>query len=126
MGREVTPAEMPASGLILWAAGLMTIISLASTIWTIFSGPSRKNSARLDDHGKRLDGHDLRLIQVEQSQQALPSSSDMHQLELAMERLKGELQTMTAIMKGQSDIMQRLETIVSRHENHLLEGGQRR
>lgn len=116
----MSPADTSFQAVILWAAGLSTLISFCSVIWTIFSGPSRRNSTRLDEHGKRLDQHELRISGVEQSQRQLPSTQDMHELELAMEGLKGEIKTMSAVMAGQSAIMERLEAIVSRHENHLL------
>lgn len=117
----MTPAEMPVSGVIVWASGLMIIISLMTTIWTIFSGPSRKNTSRLDEHGKRLDAHDIRIAGIEQSQGGLPTPRDMHELEIAMEQLRGEMKTMSAMMGGQSEIMKRLEAIVSRHDTHLME-----
>jgi hypothetical protein len=72
-----------------------------------------------------LADHELRLSAVEQSQRSLPTSKDMHELELAMSALKGEIKTMSAVMSGQSEIMHRLEAIVSRHDTHLLNEGKR-
>lgn len=121
----MTPADTSFQLIILWVAGLSTLVSFGSVIWTIFSGPSRRNATRLDDHGKRLDDHELRISGAEQSQRALPTSKDMHELELAMERLKGELKTNSTELAGYRAIMERLEAIVSRHENHLLDGNKR-
>ena len=118
----MTPADTSIQVLILWALGLSTLINFGTVIWNIFSGPSKRNAVALEGHGKRLDDHDMRINGMEQSQRALPTSDDLHTLEIAMERLKGEIKTMSAVMSGQSDIMQRLEAIVSRHENHLLKG----
>jgi hypothetical protein len=56
---------------------------------------------------------------MEMAHQTLPSVSDLHELELVMERLKGEMSRMTVAMSGQSDIMTRLEAIVLRHDDHL-------
>lgn len=118
----MTPADTSFQVVVLWVAGLSTLLSFGTALWMIFSGPSRKNSSQLETHGKRLDDHDLRINGMEQAQRSLPTSKDMHELEIAMEQLKGELKTMSAIMAGQSAIMERLEAIVSRHENHLLKG----
>jgi hypothetical protein len=53
----MTPADTSFAAVILWVAGLGTLLSFGTALWTIFSGPSKKNGNRLDDHGKRLDDH---------------------------------------------------------------------
>jgi hypothetical protein len=118
--REVTPEETTVQVLIVWALALSTLINFGALIWNIFSGPSKKNGARLDAMAQTLAALDHRLSSVEQSQRVLPSKDDMHELELAMERLKGEMKTMSQVMAGQSAIMERMEAIVGRHEDHLL------
>lgn len=122
----MTPADVSFANLILWIAAIGTILSVATAIWTIFSGPSKKNGERIAAVTLRLDDHGLRLSAVEQAQKSLPKTSDMHELELAMTRLQGEIKTMSAVMTGQSQIMERLEAIVGRHENHLLDGSGRK
>ena len=122
----MTPAETSVQSIMLWVAAISMLISCGTALWSIFSGPSRRNSSKLDEHARRLDAYELRISRSEQSQTTLPSSKDMHELELAMENLKGEIKTMSAVMSGQSAIMERLEAIVSRHENHLLDGNRGR
>jgi Protein of unknown function (DUF2730) len=114
----MTPADTSLQTLVVWAAALSTLLSFGILIWTIFSGPSKRNASKLDAHSARLDDHELRLSGVEQSQRSLPTGNDMHQLELAIEQLKGELKSYRAIME-------RVEAIVSRHESHLLDGSKR-
>lgn len=116
------PADTSVQSLVLWAMALLAVINLGSLVWTIFSSPAKAAAKRVDELTTRADGHDLRLAAIEQAQRALPSSADLHELELAMAELKGEMKTMSAVIRGQSDIMQRLENIVGRHEQHLLEG----
>lgn len=122
----MTPAETNVADLLVWISGLALILSFGGTVWTIFSGPSKKNGERITALTARLDDHGLRLSAAEQAQRSLPKTSDMHELELAMTRLQGEIKTMSAVMSGQSQIMERLETIVGRHENHLLDGSGRK
>lgn len=98
---------------MLWVAALSTIISFATVIWTIFSGPARRNASRLDALATRLDAHEMRLSGIDQTLRTIPGKQDLHDLEVAMTRLQGEMQTM-------SQIMTRLESLVSRHEDHLL------
>lgn len=47
---------------------------------------------------------------------------DPHQLHLTVKDMQGDLKTMNAVMEGNNKIMGRLELIVGRHENHLLDG----
>lgn len=122
----MTPAETSVADVLLWIVGLSTLLSFATAGWTVFSGPSRKNATLIDALKVRIDDQEKRLSMVEQAQMALPKSGDIHQLELAMTRLQGEMKTMSVAMQGQSNIMERLESIVGRHENHLLDGAGRK
>jgi hypothetical protein len=122
-----------------WVAvggALALLLSLATSVWTIFSGPSRANARRHDELAKltddrfaegraRMDRHDNRISRLEQSLQAMPTKDDMHAVALAVEGMRGRLDVMSAQMGGQKDIMERLEIIVSRHEDHLLQEGKR-
>jgi small-conductance mechanosensitive channel len=124
--------------LSTWMAvggALALLISLGTSIWTIFSGPAKAQAKRHDEAVKatddrfaegraRMDRHDQRISRLEQSHEAMPTKDDMHKVLLAVQDMKGRLDVMGAQMGGQKDIMERLETIVSRHEEHLL-GGKR-
>lgn len=116
----MTPEETTVQFLIVWALAISTLINFGTVIWNIFSGPSKKNGTRLDAMAITLNGLEQRISASEQTQRALPSKDDIHELELSMERLKGEMKTMSEAMKGQSSIMERVEFIVARHEDHLL------
>ena len=118
----MTPADTSFQVIVLWVAALGSLLSFGTAIWTIFSGPSRKNATRLDGMATKIDALTLRIGTVETAQTALPTKQDMHELELAMERLKGEMATMSQGMSGHAQIMLRVEAIVARHEEHLLKG----
>lgn len=117
--------ELNISPIVVWVIALSQLLTFGLTIWNLLSSGSRANAKRIDDHGQRLDDHELRIGTVETVQKGLPSPRDLHDLELALESLRGEIKAMAAQMAGQTAIMERLETIVSRHEDHLLTGGRR-
>ncbi|TDE40942.1 DUF2730 family protein [Antarcticimicrobium sediminis] len=71
---------------------------------------------------KRMETLDSRLSAVEQTLGAMPNKEHLHELQLAIERQTGALNTMQAVMTGNNKVMERLEQIVSRHEDHLLNG----
>lgn len=113
------------SPVVVWVVALSQLLTFGLTIWNLMASGSRANAKKIEDHGRRLDDHGLRINGLEQGQRGLPSKDDMHELELAMEQLKGEMKTMSAVMTGNQAIMERLETIVARQESHLLDGGKR-
>ena len=117
---QVSPEDTSIQILILWVVGLSTFINFGALIWNIFSGPSKRNAAKLDSHSTILGSLDLRLGRLEQQQSFLPSKDSMHELDVTMEQLKGEMKVMSEVMKGQSEIMKRLEAIVARHDEHLV------
>lgn len=116
----MTPAETSIGNLVLWVAALSTLVSFGSVMWSIFSGPARRNGSRLDAHATRLDAHELRLGAIDQALRTIPAKEELHELELAMTRLQGEMKTMSEAMRGQAEIMKRVEALVGRHEDHLL------
>ena len=121
----MTPDDATLANVILWAAGLLTLFNCGSMVWMVFSGPSRRNSSKLDDHGARLDRMDQRVASVEQTLRGMPGKDDIHAVQLALSDMRGDLKNMQTSMNGNMQIMQRLETIVIRHEDHLLEGNKR-
>lgn len=80
---------------------------------------------RITATNERLDRHDHRLSTVEQTVVGLPGKDNIHDLRLELSGMKGELREMRAVMEGNNKIMGRLETIVTRHEDHLLDGAKR-
>lgn len=118
----MTPADTSVASVLLWVAALSTLVSFGTVIWNIFSGPSRKNSERLTAQGKELDALGLRIAALEQAQRMMPSKDDIHGLHLGMAEMRSDLREMRAAMDGNMKVMGRLEAIVTRHEEHLLEG----
>lgn len=116
----MTPSDTNVADILLWIVALSTFFSFGSLIWTVFSGPSRKNSTRIDGHSDRIEDHSMRLSALEQSQRSMPTKDDMHSVSMALEGMKGEMKALSVEMRGNVAIMERLEAIVSRHENHLL------
>ena len=113
------------SPLVAWVVALNMLLTFALTIWNLMASGSRANAKRLDAHADQLHQHEARISTVEQAQGSLPSIKDIHQLELAMAGLKGEIARMSQVMTGNAAIMERLENVVARHDAHLLEASKR-
>lgn len=101
---------------------LFSVLSVAFVWWRTRNGAV---DARFKVGSDRMDRHELRLQAIEQTVHQLPDRQDLHKLEMSMERMNGTMGRMEAVLEGNQNIMERLETIVSRHEDHLLQGTKR-
>jgi hypothetical protein len=82
-----------------------------------FTGVSGQFKAGSD----RMALIEARCASLEQTVRSLPAREDMHGLTLALSDMKGELKAMRAEMAGTAAIMGRVEDVVSRHEQHLMD-----
>lgn len=121
----MTGAALNLAPLVPWLSFLAVALSVGTVLWNMLNSGSKRNAERLESHAKRLGDHDQRLATLEQTQGSMPRKDDIHQLHLGMSELRGDLREMRAVMDGSRQIMGRLETIVTRHEDHLLEGSKR-
>ena len=106
----------PALAVILAALNILNIV------YTWWRTRDQNVESRFKAGSERMDRIDGRLASVEQTLRAMPSRDDLHQLHLTVKEMQGDLKTMNAVMEGNNKIMGRLEVIVGRHENHLLDG----
>lgn len=104
--------------LALDALALFLSVGAMAFAWVRTRGS--KVDERFAAGSDRMDRHEARIQSLEHTTRALPGREDIHKLELHMAEITGLLGKMEATMDGSSRIMMRLETIVSRHEDHLL------
>lgn len=98
-------------------------ISVTAMIYAFFVNRRKDVDRRFADGSDRMDRHEKRISTIEQTVQTMPVKDDMHALQLELVKQTGSLNEMRAVMEGNAKIMARLEAIVSRHEDHLLDGG---
>lgn len=97
-------------------------LSVGAIIYAWFSGRRKYVDERFKEGSKRMDRHGERIAEIEQTIRSLPGKDDVHAMQLEMVKQTGSLNEMRAVMEGNAKIMSRLESIVSRHEDHLLDG----
>ncbi|CAM3972494.1 DUF2730 family protein [Phaeobacter sp. JH18-32] len=95
-------------------------ISVCAIIYTFFATRQKDTDERFKEGSKRMDRHENRIAALEQTVQILPGTGDIHALQLELVKQTGSLAEIRAVMDGNAKIMARLETIVSRHEDHLI------
>jgi hypothetical protein len=104
--------------LLLDALALFLSIGAMGFAWVRTRGS--KVDERFEAGADRMDRHEARIQSLEHTTRSMPGRDDIHKLELQMSEITGLLSRMDAVMDGNSRIMARLESIVTRHEEHLL------
>ena len=104
--------------LVAWVGAAALLLNFGLTLYGLFSSGAKANTKRLDGHSDSINKHDQRITSLEQSMRAMPAKDDVHGLQLALSEVRGDLREMRAIMG-------RMENILGRHEEHLLDGGKR-
>ena len=108
---------------------IVSVVIAAAAFWFSI------RSARRSDLDKRFDevsgkvatnSEDIanlrgRTATVEQTLDQLPGKSELHKLELGIAQMSGELSKMAAVLDGQREILNRIDSTVTRHDDHLLE-----
>lgn len=86
-------------------------------------------NVRMKDVTDVLGGQNQRIVSLEREIDAMPSANEMHEIKLSLEKMRGELgqqlASIGATLAGQAELFRRMEEVVSRHENHLLESGRK-
>lgn len=99
------------------------VLSAVVIFFTWFKTRRKDVDERFHSGSKRMDGHDGRIAKLEQLVDAMPGKDHLHRLEMALSEMSGDLKAMRATMRAQAEATARIENVVGRHEDHLLDGG---
>lgn len=105
---------------------LSLILSVITLVFAWMRTRRQDVEARMKAGDQKFEAHDLRISRLEQTVLGMPGKDDMHTLQISLTSMHGDLREMRATMKGSNEIMRRLETIVTRHEDHLLQGAKQK
>ncbi|MBP7242946.1 DUF2730 family protein [Amaricoccus sp.] len=100
------------------SAGVIVTVLLAIIGWLQMRWGAL--SKRVDDQAARVEGHAARLTSAEAVIRTLPARDELHRIEVSLASMSGDMKTVSALLAGQRDLMQRMESVVARHEDHLL------
>lgn len=92
---------------------LVTVVGWVQLRW-------RALSDRVDGQAERAERHSDRIVGLEAAIRNLPGRDELHRMEVSVTQMAGEMKAVGALMAGQRDLMQRMEAVVARHEDHLL------
>lgn len=81
-------------------------------------------ASRRTDKGEAIK-MEARLVVLEERVAAVPTHKAVHDLAISIEHLAGEVKALTARQDGIKSLVDRLETVTNRQEEHLLNTGGR-
>lgn len=105
-----------------WTISVPVLISIATLVYAHLRTRRSDVDERFKSGAERMDRFDRRIQTLEERTAAAPGMAELHRIELQISAMTGAMGRMEAVMEGNAKIMLRLETIVSRHEDHLLSG----
>lgn len=104
-----------------YSISLPFLFMLASGVFTWWATRRKDVDEKFRGGSKRMDGLDVRVSRLEQSIEAMPAKDDLHALQLTISDMSGELKAMGARQQSTNELLRRLDLVVSRHEDHLLD-----
>lgn len=81
--------------------------------------------ARIDTGAERLDRHEGRIGKIEQDMNHLPAKQDVHNIQIAMTEMHGELREMRAASTAANERAQRQDIVLQRVEDYLMKDNRR-
>lgn len=109
--------------LVIWAAGISTLLSLGTTIWTMLTSGARKNDTRIAETAAglaqlerattaKLGEIDRHLQRHDDQFGQMPSIEMMHRLELSLTRLDGHIGKIDERLKPVTAIAERMQELM--------------
>lgn len=108
----MTPAETNVADLLVWISALALLLSFGTTVWTVFSGPSRKNATRIEAMEAQLTALEGSHQRLRDRVDGLPNADMMHRLELSLARMEGHIDRLDERLKPVAAISERMQEIL--------------
>jgi TolA-binding protein len=104
---------------------LSLLFSVATFAFAYFRTRRVDVNERFEKAESRIETLAAKQAVLEREIAAAPGREELHRLELHLVEMAGDMKALASSVKGQNDILKRLESVVTRHEDHLLAGGKR-
>ena len=101
----------------------LSIVALVGVAWNWIRSGSDKNAKEIAEQQRELDATKSDVRDLKSRVDAMPGTQALHQIELAISEIGGDLKKINAQMQGHSEILRRVEAQVQRHDQHLLSKG---
>lgn len=96
-------------------------LNIFNVFYTWWRTRDQNVESRFRAGSERMDRQDARLASLEQAARGAASTNDVHRLQLSLVGLEGELREIRANQTAAVETSKRLETVLTRVEQFLLE-----
>lgn len=103
---------MDLAAIMPWVGAALSIIALLTQLKNMLTADERKLDDRLSKAEKTLIDHDRRIQTVENDLKHLPDIESQHRLEIAMEKISGELGVLKEQLKPIDVLARRLNEVL--------------
>ncbi|MCR5939368.1 DUF2730 family protein [Ochrobactrum sp. XJ1] len=93
---------MEISAIVPWLSSVSILISLGTSVTIFLTSGSKKNAVTLDEHEKRLS-------KVENELSHMPNAETVHQLQLTITEIKGQMGVMAKSAEATERTTRRVE-----------------
>ena len=100
------------SPLLAWVGALSLLLNFGLSLWSLLNSGARQNRIKLDELDARLGRHETRLGGLEQTLRSLPSTGDLHKIELELSGMRGELGIMGQRLMPVAAIAERMQELL--------------
>lgn len=101
---------------LTWA---LALIAFGTTIWNWLMSGARANAKAIKVLETSATEAKQRIRDLENTVATMPGKDDMHQLQLQLSTMSGDMKALLVGMDAVKESQDRLHSIVSRHEDHL-------
>lgn len=102
--------------------GLSIFISVLALLIAYFRTRRQDIERRFLNLEERTQNNQSEIKAVNQKIEAMPNSDHFHRLEIALTELTGEVKVVSQAVKGQHEILNRIDNTVGIHQEHLMKG----
>jgi Protein of unknown function (DUF2730) len=95
------------------------VLSVGAILYTLYATRRKDVDVRFKAGSDRMDSQEMRILALESTVQNMPGKDEMHQLQLTMTEMAGDLKAVREGMSGLRAGQARQESILGRHEDHL-------
>lgn len=95
--------------LMVWAAVILTLLNLGTTIWALLNSGTKRNETRIAAATAQVEVIERRMQRVEDHVSGLPGGESMARLELSMAHLQGQLGVLDERLKPVASMAARMQ-----------------
>ncbi|MGZ9811269.1 hypothetical protein ACXN5S_12475 [Pseudoroseicyclus sp. H15] len=105
-------ATLDLQPIVVWVLAIGTLLNFGTTIWTLVSGPTRRNAAQIAELRETETRLELKIASIELRMQHMPGSGDLGAIKETLAKMAGNIELLDERMKPIAAISDRLQEMM--------------